>query len=294
MEHISSYFDFIYQDIASPFFKRLTVFFAPSHGLFIGYLFMAFLIAVLFYAYKHKTVNPLKASKMVIKAHKLTSKSSKDDFIFYFVDKIVFGFTYSLILSSAVFFKEGTINLLSFIGIPYSHTTPSIALSLVLTLGAIIVFDFAVFFEHFLSHKIRILWEFHKIHHIAENLNPLTAYRSHLVNQGSFILIASLLTGIYAGGISYFFDAQHAYILFAGQNVFMFLLLMFGLNLQHSMVYLRYPPFIRDIFVSPAYHQLHHSSSVKYHDKNFGFIFSFFHFGIAYSKHKLCLRQMKC
>ncbi|MEK9499209.1 sterol desaturase family protein [Photorhabdus sp. P32] len=275
MENLSSYFDFIYQDIAIPFFKRLTVFFAPSHGLFIGYLFMAFLIAVLFYAYKNKTVNPLKSSKMVVKAHKLTSKSSKDDFIFYFVDKIVFGFTYALILSSALFFKEGTINLLSFIGIPHFHVIPGIALNLVLTLGAIIVFDFSVFFEHFISHKIRVLWEFHKIHHIAENLTPLTAYRSHPVNQGFFILIASLFTGIYAGGVSYFFNAQNEYIIFAGQNVFMFLLLMFGLNLQHSMVYLRYPPFIRDILVSPAYHQLHHSSSVKHHDKNFGFIFSF-------------------
>ncbi|PQQ37349.1 hypothetical protein C6H68_13290 [Photorhabdus luminescens] len=108
-----------------------------------------FFIAVLFYAYKNKTSNPLEASKMVIKAHKLTSKSSKDDFIFYFVDKIVFGFTYAFILSSALFFKEGTINFLSFIGIPYFHVTPGIALNLILTLGAIIIFDFAVFFRTF-------------------------------------------------------------------------------------------------------------------------------------------------
>ncbi|EHZ6521364.1 sterol desaturase family protein, partial [Salmonella enterica] len=138
-----------------------------------------------------------------------------------------------------------------------------------------VVFDFAVFLEHYFSHKIMFLWEFHKIHHIAEELNPLTAYRSHPVNQCCFILMVSLFSGTYSGIVGYFFDSSHAYILFAGQNVFMFILLLLGLNLQHSRVFLRYPKVIRSILISPAYHQLHHSSDKKHFDINFGFIFAF-------------------
>ncbi|MBE8597378.1 sterol desaturase family protein [Xenorhabdus sp. BG5] len=264
-----------YQGMIVPLWSRLTVFFSPNQGLFIGYLLTAFLIAVIYFSWKIKTWNPVKSGRKVILVHKFTSQSSIDDLKLYFFDKVILGFIYSSILGSALFFRYQTMDLLAFIGLPTQHYVPGMILSLLLTLGALVVFDFAVFFEHYLSHKILILWEFHKIHHIAEHLTPLTAYRSHPVNQSCFIFLASMFTGIYSGVFRYFFDATHAYIVFAGQNIFMFLLLMLGLNLQHSMVYLRYPKFIRDIFVSPAYHQLHHSSDIQHHDKNFGFIFSF-------------------
>ncbi|MDC9581484.1 sterol desaturase family protein [Xenorhabdus sp. PR6a] len=178
-------------------------------------------------------------------------------------------------LGAAFVFRGEIINLLSLSGLPTIHYKPDIMLSIILTLGSLLIFDFAVFFEHYISHKVLFLWEFHKIHHIAEELNPLTAYRSHPVNQCCFILMVSLLSGTYSGVVGYFFGSNHAYILFAGQNVFMFILLLLGLNLQHSRVFIRYPKLIRGVFISPAYHQLHHSSDKKHHDINFGFIFSF-------------------
>ncbi|MDC9589968.1 sterol desaturase family protein [Xenorhabdus sp. XENO-10] len=264
-----------YHKVIIPLWSRLTVFFSPNHGLFIGYLLIAFLIAVIFFSWKRKTWNPVKSGREVILMHNFTSQSSIDDLKLYFFDKIILGFIYSSILGATFFFRNQIMDLLASTGLPTQHYVPGVVISLLLTLGALVVFDFAVFFEHYLSHKILVLWEFHKIHHIAEHLTPLTAYRSHPVNQSCFILLVSVFTGIYSGIVGYFFAAKHAYIVFAGQNFFMFLLLMLGLNLQHSMVYLRYPKFIRNIFVSPAYHQLHHSSDIQHHDMNFGFIFSF-------------------
>ncbi|MEQ1964777.1 sterol desaturase family protein [Xenorhabdus khoisanae] len=275
MTNIHSIFIFIYQDIIIPFYYRLTIFFSPNHGLFIGYLFISFVIAVIWFSVHLKTWNVIQVSGQVIRIHNFKSRSSIDDLKLYFFDKVVLGFVYSLILGISLFFRQEVIELFSILGIPTGHRVASAAISLLLTLGSLIAFDFAVFFEHYLSHKIHILWEFHKIHHIAEDLTPLTAYRSHPVNQSTFILLASFITGIYSGVVGYFFDQNHAYVVFAGQNVFMFLLLMLGLNLQHSRVYLRYPLIIRNIFVSPAYHQVHHSSDSQHHDKNFGFIFSF-------------------
>ncbi|WP_338885780.1 sterol desaturase family protein [Xenorhabdus sp. TH1] len=265
---------FIQETVAS-LWHRLTVFFSPNHGLFIGYLSTAFFISIIYFFWKLKTFNPIRAIREIIRTHNFTSRSSLDDLKFYFFDKVLLGFIYAFILKAALFFRQYVMELLALSEISTQHYVPGTLLSVLLTFGALLVFDFAVFFEHYLSHKIMILWEFHKIHHMAEHLNPLTAYRSHPVNQCSFIFIVSLLTGIYSGIIGYFFDSKHAIMIFAGQNVFMFMLLMLGLNLQHSMVYLRYPRFIRNILISPAYHQLHHSSDTKHHDRNFGFVFSF-------------------
>ncbi|WP_337238481.1 sterol desaturase family protein [Citrobacter portucalensis] len=265
----------MYENFIIPLYDRASVFFKPSDGLFIGYLVSALIIAVLFYAYSSRSANLLSALKAVIGAHSFSSRSVKDDLKLFIFDKIFLGFIYSFVIGAAFLFCGEVIHFLSYIGMPTQKYSPGIFLSIILTLLSLLVFDFAVFLEHYLSHKVLFLWEFHKIHHIAEELNPLTAYRSHPVNQCCFILMVSLFSGTYSGIVGYFFDSSHAYILFAGQNVFMFILLFLGLNLQHSRIFLRYPKVIRSIFISPAYHQLHHSSDKKHFDINFGFIFAF-------------------
>ncbi|WP_146153891.1 sterol desaturase family protein [Photobacterium sanctipauli] len=255
--------------------QRLYVFLDPSQGLFLGYILSALVVALLFQSYQTKSWNFIWLMKSLIQLHKLKSKSTVDDIKLYLVDKVLLGFMYSFILSSAFVVKQSVLDLLSIVGLPIIHVEVGLLLSGLLTLGAIIVFDFATFFEHYLAHKVRFLWEFHKIHHIADNLNPLTAYRSHPVNQICFVLIVSLFTGIYSGVINHLFPSEQLYIVIAGQNVFMLIFLIMGLNLQHSHVFIRYPRFVRSILVSPAYHQIHHSSLRKHHDVNFGFLFSF-------------------
>jgi sterol desaturase/sphingolipid hydroxylase (fatty acid hydroxylase superfamily) len=274
---VSSHFlvDIFLNDFLYPLIHRAEVFIMPAEGLFVGYLFSAICIAVIYYSVKLKTWNCLYSFKELLRVHNIKSKSVKDDIKLYIFDKIILGFIYSFILGAAFFVRDHIVILLSVLSIPTSHYVPGLFLSIVLTLCSLIVFDFAVFIEHYLSHKVLFLWEFHKIHHIAEDLNPLTAYRSHPVNQSCFILMVSLFSGTYSGVIRYFFDASHVYIMFAGQNVFMFILLVLGLNLQHSRVFIRYPVWLSKILVSPAYHQLHHSCSKKHYDINFGFIFSF-------------------
>jgi sterol desaturase/sphingolipid hydroxylase (fatty acid hydroxylase superfamily) len=40
-------------------------------------------------------------------------------------------------------------------------------------------------------------------------------------------------------------------------------------------VWFSYGPLLSKLFISPAQHQIHHSSARKHWDKNFGFIFAF-------------------
>ena len=64
-----------------------------------------------------------------------------------------------------------------------SPATPGLAAGLVFTVAVFMAVDFGNFFAHWLQHKIPWLWEFHKIHHSAEVLTPVTALRVHPVGE---------------------------------------------------------------------------------------------------------------
>ncbi|MCF3099860.1 fatty acid hydroxylase family protein [Aeromonas australiensis] len=151
--------------------------------------------------------------------HKINSISVLDDIKVFVFDKLVLGFMYSFLFGVAYYTKAETINILSYLGVPSLSYEVTFFLTFLFTLGAVIVFDFATFIEHYLAHKIRFLWEFHKVHHIPETLNPLTAYRSHPVNQGMFVIIAGVFSGFYSGALNVFFTNQNLFLIFADQNV---------------------------------------------------------------------------
>jgi sterol desaturase/sphingolipid hydroxylase (fatty acid hydroxylase superfamily) len=60
-----------------------------------------------------------------------------------------------------------------------------------------------------------------------------------------------------------------------GVNVLLFAWYIFGFHLRHSHVWLAYPAWLSHILVSPAQHQIHHSSAPRHFDRNMGFIFAF-------------------
>ncbi|MBU2896627.1 sterol desaturase family protein [Vibrio hepatarius] len=261
----------------------------PSHGLYFVYIASAILIAIVYtYFVNERKSSFKKAVSKLYHDHTSNRVSIIDDLKVFVVDKLIFGFIYSSILGLAITIKTTTLDLITNNFNTYAMFEPTPLISVVYTVGAILVFDLGTFLEHYLAHRIRFLWEFHKVHHVPVTLNPLTAYRSHPVNQACYIIVTSSLLGLYSGLFNSFFDGQSLTITFAGQNLFMFLFLALGLNLQHSHVNIRYPRILKDIFVSPSYHQLHHSSNPVHYDKNFGFLFSFWDrlFGCQYHPNK--------
>ena len=119
-------------------------------------------------------------------------------------------------------------------------------------------------------HKLPFLWEFHKIHHSATSLNPLTQYRIHpfelIINNIRSILIFGLVTGLF----DYLSAHQIDKLVFLGVNIFHFIFLLLGANLRHSHVKLKYPKFLEYILISPFQHQIHHSDNPKHFNKNMG------------------------
>tara|TARA_B110000483_G_scaffold98811_1_gene121208 strand:+ start:762 stop:1628 length:867 start_codon:yes stop_codon:yes gene_type:complete len=130
--------------------------------------------------------------------------------------------------------------------------------------------DLFSYLIHFCMHKLPFLWEFHKIHHSATSLNPLTQYRIHpfelIINNIRSILIFGLVTGLF----DYLSSHQIDKLVFLGVNVFHFIFLLLGANLRHSHVKLKYPKFLEYILISPFQHQIHHSNNPKHFSKNMG------------------------
>lgn len=154
----------------------------------------------------------------------------------------------------------------------------------VYTILSVLMVDLAVYIAHRLMHKVPFLWHFHAVHHSAEQLNPLTLFRMHPVDLAITSVIVAIFTGISYAGLFYMTGEQPQALTIWGLNVIFMLFYIFGYNLRHSHIWLSYPVWVSHIFVSPAQHQIHHSSDPKHFDKNMGLIFAFWDglFGTLY------------
>lgn len=138
--------------------------------------------------------------------------------------------------------------------------------------------DFMAFLLHYLMHKLPFLWAFHKVHHSATSLNPITQYRIHPIELLLINIRALLVFGVVTGIFDYLSDHQVSVLQFLGANVFSFIFLFFGANLRHSHVRLKYWNWLEYILISPLQHQIHHSNAPRHYDKNMGSIFAIWDF----------------
>lgn len=167
---------------------------------------------------------------------------------------------------------------------PIVAEIPTLWHTVLATFLMILTFDFCKYWAHYLHHENRFLWPFHALHHSAEVLTPLTAYRNHPV----FLFVRSVITSIIVGtvvGIMLFFVMGEVSVLTIGSaNAGYVIFNILGSNLRHSHIWLSYGRTLEHIFISPAQHQIHHSSAPKHHNKNYGEVFAFWDwmFGTLY------------
>lgn len=120
-------------------------------------------------------------------------------------------------------------------------------------LAAIILGDFLLYWIHRLFHRRR-LWPFHAVHHSSQQLDWLSTFRSHPVNEivGNLFLTAPFLLLGFSPSASFLSPA-----LLGLYTIFV-----------HSDVNWSFGP-LRYVFVSPAFHRWHHSKTPEAIDKNF-------------------------
>lgn len=144
----------------------------------------------------------------------------------------------------------------------------------VYTLGSLMLVDLGKYVGHYLQHRVPLLWEFHKVHHSAQVLTPVTVFRVHPVDLAFYDFINGIFLGASSAAGLFMFGSEIEPVTVLGLNVGLFLFYALGANLRHSHIWLPYPGWLSRILISPAQHQIHHSSLRQHHDANFGVLFA--------------------
>jgi sterol desaturase/sphingolipid hydroxylase (fatty acid hydroxylase superfamily) len=139
------------------------------------------------------------------------------------------------------------------------------------TVATVLMADLSFYVGHRLAHRVSFLWEFHKVHHSAVVMTPITYLREHPMDQLVLGTAAALFVGPVTGLFMHWFPEELTVTKVLGLNVITFVwYLMLGANLRHSHVWLPFGRVLDRIFSSPAQHQIHHSEDPAHHDRNFG------------------------
>ena len=270
--------------------ETLGVVFKPGHSLGVMPLIVAFIIAFMVVTVRRrrkvgaKTMSVRRIMLMLFPRRIFLHPSARLDYAVFAINQIVWiAVAISAILSpaliSAIIVETGR-----FAGLEPQSADSSLSVRVTYSIFLLLIWDFSATYSHYLKHRIPALWELHKIHHSAEVMTPITAYRRHPLDAMFSSAVIAIGVGIGIG----------LWVLVLGQKVMPYQVFgtlvgvwvwrVAGYNLRHSHIWLSYGDFWNQIFISPAQHQVHHSKSPAHYDKNFGLIFSFWDrfFGTLY------------
>jgi sterol desaturase/sphingolipid hydroxylase (fatty acid hydroxylase superfamily) len=146
---------------------------------------------------------------------------------------------------------------------------PWLLIAAVFTAVFFVAEDLSRFLLHRAMHRIPFLWRYHKTHHSAQILTPLTLHRVHPIEICLYYMRGVLVFGIVSGVFIYVFGSKLSALDILGVDALGFLFNMVAANLRHSHIWLSFGRFER-VFISPAQHQIHHSIAPEHHDTNFG------------------------
>jgi sterol desaturase/sphingolipid hydroxylase (fatty acid hydroxylase superfamily) len=124
--------------------------------------------------------------------------------------------------------------------------------------------------NHYLSHRIPFLWEFHKVHHSATVLTPLTNFRVHPVYMCIFSNILAVFTGLANGFGDYLLGQSAPQYGLSETNIILVFFIYFYVHLQHTQLWISFTGWLGHLFMSPAHHQIHHSRNPPHFNKNLG------------------------
>lgn len=151
-------------------------------------------------------------------------------------------------------------------GIP----VPRWLLAVIVTGAFYFAYEAMYYADHWLKHNVPVLWHFHRVHHSAEHLNPLTNARMHPVDSVIFANIVALGTGTAMALVHRLFEAPGGPLAIGHSNAIMLAALYLILHLHHSHVWLPFTGRLGRWVLSPAHHQLHHSTDPAHFNRNLG------------------------
>ncbi len=258
------------------FLDRLSVaFLAPGSHISFASLFTALLIACLFVAARRYRKGRRLRLKVLVRAlfprSIVMSRSTMADLGYFYFNVFVFGLVFGWALLSFEVLSHAVTDLLA---VMFGPMRPGamhpIAARALITVMLFLAYELAYWLNHYLSHRIPFLWEFHKVHHSATVLTPLTNFRVHPVYMCIFLNIVAVFTG-FANGVGDYLVGQttHQYGLSENNVIVVFFIYLY-VHLQHTQLWIPFTGWLGRLFMSPAHHQIHHSRDPAHFDKNLG------------------------
>lgn len=256
------------QDFAAQFVSTLG---NPQKRVFWGFLLSSALIAFVWLKFKH-TLSASGALKEIVSKKMWWNRSARADYGVWTLNTAIM-----LVLSPRLLGQVG-VGILVFQLLhelyggrpaPISFV-PEWCIMLAFTLSLFVLDDFSKYAVHRLLHRIPVLWAFHKVHHSATSLNPITVFRTHPVEGVIFTLRGALVQGACIAIFVFVFGSKVQLMTVFGASVLNYAFHALGANLRHSHISIGFWRPVERIFISPAQHQIHHSAAARHHDKNFG------------------------
>ena len=244
-------------------FFALEYFINPDKRLYWLYLLSSVFLAVVYFYITKKNTRVITSSKLWL------HPSAKLDYYYFFLSYFLNLF---LLVPYIISAKSVAVYVNKFLYAQFDYfenTSFSYEeIVLMYTISIFVFSDFTRYWLHRFLHTIPFLWEFHKVHHSAKVLTPITFYRVHPVENFLFGLRYSLSIGFVTGIFIYLFGAMIDIYMVLGVNIFIFIFSLFGSNLRHSHVAFSYGKYIEKWLLSPKQHQIHHDK--KHFNKNYG------------------------
>ena len=254
-------------------------FLSPGDRMSYVYLTASLFIAVSYYLIteaRKGTLKPAGLVRWLLPKEILSHPSAQVDFAFFYVNRVLQAALYGSVIVFSPAVAAGTKSLLTAaFGPPAAGYQPSVGITILTTLILVLVLDFTMWLAHYIYHKVPFLWDYHKVHHSAEVMTPITAGRMHPIEELSDSALAAITLGSTYAALGYFLGDAAKELTIYEINIVIALFFYAAFHLRHSHVWIRYPYWLQHIFVCPAQHQIHHSVDKKHWDKNMGFIFAF-------------------
>lgn len=254
--------------------KLSRLFLSLGSSLSLTSLFCTFCIAVGFIVIRRRRRNRairLRAIARALFPKRMLCPSTYTDLGFFYYNVFVHGLAFGWAFLSYDYLTNGLIaGLVAVFGPVTPSALPNLVTQPLIAIALFLGYEIGYWLDHYLSHRVPFLWQFHRVHHSAEVLTPLTNFRVHPVDTIVFFNILTVTMAVANAAAHYALgDTSHQYAS-TGSNVIVIVFFHLYLHLQHSELWIPFRGILGHIFLSPAHHQVHHSDNPAHFDRNFG------------------------
>ena len=125
---------------------------------------------------------------------------------------------------------------------------PAVVSQSVIVVALFLGYEIGYWLHHWLCHRVPFMWEFHRVHHSAEVLTPLTNFRVHPVDTIVFANIVAITAAIANGLRTTPSATPRTNTRLSGTNIILIVFIHVYVHLQHTELWIPFRGVLGRIF----------------------------------------------